>query len=115
MTAAGFVDARSLTAYAGVATDPQGGGAVGQGGRSRGTYSETNMHLVVFGANGPTGRLIVQQALTAGHHVTAVTRKPNEFPQSSPHLAVAAADVTDPDGVERALAGSQAVISTYGV
>lgn len=73
------------------------------------------MDLAVFGANGPTGRQVVRQALAAGHHVTAVTRKPDEYPLSSPHLNVAAADVTDPDGVERALSGSQAVISTYGV
>ena len=74
------------------------------------------MDLIVFGANGPTGRLVVGQALTAGHHVTAVTRKPNEYPISSPHLDVLYADVTDPDGVGRVLSsGPQAFISTYGV
>ncbi len=74
------------------------------------------MDLVVFGANGPTGRLVVRQALTAGHRVTAVTRKPDQYPLSSPNLDVVAADVTDPDGVERVLSGApQAVISTYGV
>ena len=71
--------------------------------------------LVVFGANGPTGRRVVRQGLAAGHHVTAVTRKPDEYPVVSPGLDVAAADVTDQDGVDRALAGSQVVISTYGV
>lgn len=73
------------------------------------------MDLAVFGANGPTGRQVVRQALTAGHHVAAVTRKPDAYPLSSPHLDVVAADVTDPDGVGRVLAGSQAVISTFGV
>lgn len=73
------------------------------------------MNLAVFGANGPTGRQVVLQALAAGHHVTAVTRKPDEYPLSSPHLDVVAADVTDADSVEQALAGSQAVISTFGV
>jgi putative NADH-flavin reductase len=73
------------------------------------------MDLAVFGANGPTGRQVVRQALAAGHHVTAVTRKPDEYPLSSPRLDVVAADVTDPDDVERALSGSQAVISTFGV
>ena len=74
------------------------------------------MDLAVFGANGPTGRLVVRQALAAGHHVTAVTRKPDQYPLSSPRLDVVGADVTDPGGVERVLAtGPQAVISTYGV
>ena len=73
------------------------------------------MHLVVFGANGPTGRLVVRQALAAGHRVAAVTRQPDRYPLSSPHLEVVAADVTDPDAVDRAVAGAEAVISTYGV
>lgn len=73
------------------------------------------MNLTVFGANGPTGRLVVVRALAAGHHVTAVTRRPDEFPRTSPHLDVVAADVTDIDGVGRAVAGAQAVISTFGV
>ncbi len=74
------------------------------------------MDLAVFGANGPTGRQVVAQALTAGHHVTAVTRHPDQYPLTSPHLHVVEADVTDRDGVERVLAARpQAVISTYGV
>jgi putative NADH-flavin reductase len=73
------------------------------------------MDLAVFGANGPTGRQVVGQALTAGHHVTAVTRTPDEYPLTSPHLYVVAADVTDPDAVGRVLSGPQAVISTFGV
>lgn len=72
------------------------------------------MNLTVFGANGPTGRQVVQQALAAGHHVTAVTRSPN-YPLSSKDLKVVAADVNESDGVGRVLGGSQAVISTYGV
>lgn len=74
------------------------------------------MDLAVFGANGPTGRLVVRQALAAGHRVVAVTRKPDRYPLSAPHLEVVAADVTDPDGVERVFAaGPGAVISTFGV
>lgn len=73
------------------------------------------MKLVVFGANGPTGRLVVGQALAAGHHVAAVTRKPDTYPLNSPDLDIIAADVTDLEGVDRAVAGAQAVISTYGV
>jgi len=73
------------------------------------------MNLVVFGATGPTGRRVVSQALGSGHHVTAVTRKPSEYPVTSPRLRIAGADVIDQDAVDRAVAGSQAVISTYGV
>lgn len=74
------------------------------------------MDLAVFGAGGPTGRLVVGQALAAGHRVVAVTRRPDQFPLRSPSLDVVAADVTDPVGVERVFAaGPQAVVSTFGV
>ena len=73
------------------------------------------MDLVVFGANGPTGRQVVRQALAAGHHVAAVTRKPDEFPVAHSELTVVTADVTDAAAVARAVAGQRAVISTYGV
>lgn len=73
------------------------------------------MNLTVFGASGPTGRLVVGQALAAGHHVSGVTRRPDEYPLRSPDLDVVAADVTDRAGVAQALAGAEAVISTFGV
>ena len=73
------------------------------------------MDLVIFGANGPTGRQVVKQALAAGHSVTAVTRKPSEYPIAAPLLRVFSADVTDRSSVDEALVGADAVISTYGV
>ncbi|MEV6760258.1 NAD(P)H-binding protein [Streptomyces sp. NPDC051105] len=73
------------------------------------------MNLVVFGANGPTGRQVTAQAIAEGHTVTAVTRRPGEFPLRDPRLRVAGADVFDPGAVERAVAGQDAVISTLGV
>ncbi|MEU6356550.1 NAD(P)H-binding protein [Streptomyces sp. NPDC047072] len=72
------------------------------------------MKLVVFGANGPTGRQVTRQALTEGHTVTAITRRPGSFPLSDPRLRVTGADVLDPDAVARVVAGQDAVISTLG-
>ena len=43
-----------------------------------------NMKLVVFGASGATGRQIVEQALAAGHEVTAFVRNPAHLPSSIP-------------------------------
>jgi putative NADH-flavin reductase len=73
------------------------------------------MKLVVFGANGPTGRQTTRQAIAEGHTVTAVTRRPAEFPLSDPRLRVVGADVHDPGAVARAVAGQDAVISALGV
>jgi putative NADH-flavin reductase len=71
--------------------------------------------LVIFGANGPTGRQTTEQAVAEGHEVTAVTRRPGEFPLSGPGLRVVGADVLDPGAVEDAVAGQDAVISALGV
>ena len=38
------------------------------------------MKLAVFGANGPTGRLLTGLALDEGHGVVAFTRRPDSFP-----------------------------------
>lgn len=72
------------------------------------------MRTVVFGATGPTGRQLTVQALAAGHQVTAVTRRPDAIPPR-PGLTVVGADVADPDAVDRAVAGSDAVLSSLGV
>ncbi|WP_131767052.1 NAD(P)-dependent oxidoreductase [Candidatus Protofrankia californiensis] len=73
------------------------------------------MRIVVFGANGPTGRLLTEQALAAGHDVAAVTRRPAEFPITHERLDVAEADVHDTQAVDRTVEGADVVLSTLGV
>jgi putative NADH-flavin reductase len=73
------------------------------------------MKLVIFGANGATGQLLTQQALDAGHVVTAVTRHPEIFPLHHRCLQVMPGDVFDLASVEQAVAGQDAVLSTLGV
>src|SRR5262245_22908222 len=73
------------------------------------------MRVVVFGANGRTGRVLVEQALAAGHRVTAVTRggPTNTAPRGGP--AVVRADAADAAAVEAAIDGNDAVLSVLGV
>lgn len=73
------------------------------------------MKLAVFGANGPTGRLLTRLALEEDHDVVAFTRRPDGFPIEHPHLEVAGGDVHDPAMVASAIDGTDAVISTLGV
>jgi putative NADH-flavin reductase len=73
------------------------------------------MRIAVFGANGLTGRLLTEQALAAGHDVSAVTRRPDSFPVTHQRLRVEQADVHDPDAGSRAVEGNDAVLSTLGV
>jgi putative NADH-flavin reductase len=73
------------------------------------------MRIVIFGANGGTGRLLTQQALDAGHDVVAVTRAPERFPLAHERLTVAEADVHDREAVARSVPGADAILSTLGV
>jgi nucleoside-diphosphate-sugar epimerase len=73
------------------------------------------MRITVFGANGPTGRLLTGQALAAGHQVAAVTRQPDSFPLHHDRLEVVGADVLDPEAVDAAVADRDAVLSALGV
>jgi putative NADH-flavin reductase len=73
------------------------------------------MKLAVFGANGPTGRLLTQLALDEDHDVLAFTRHPEAFPIEDPRLEVAGGDVHDAAAVASAIAGTDAVLSTLGV
>jgi uncharacterized protein YbjT (DUF2867 family) len=73
------------------------------------------MKLVVFGANGPTGRLLTQLALDEDHDVVAFTRHADAFPIEHRRLQVVAGDVHDAAAVAAAIDGTDAVISTLGV
>jgi putative NADH-flavin reductase len=73
------------------------------------------MKLAVFGANGPTGRLLTQLALDEDHDVVAFTRHPDGFPVEHPRLEVAGGDVHDAAAVASVLDGADAVLSTLGV
>jgi putative NADH-flavin reductase len=75
----------------------------------------TPMNIAVFGANGPTGRLLTAQALREGHAVSAFTRHPDTFPLRHEHLRVVRGDVFDPASVEEAVAGQDAILSVLGV
>lgn len=72
------------------------------------------MKLTVFGATGGIGREIVEQALAAGHQVTAVVRDPARLAVTGPGLDVVRADLRDPDALRPAVAGREAVLSGLG-
>jgi len=72
------------------------------------------MNLTVLGAAGATGTQLVEQALAAGHHVTALVRSPGKLTITNPNLHVVQGDATDRAAVSRAMKGADAVISTLG-
>ncbi|OLT11397.1 NADH-flavin reductase [Pseudonocardia sp. CNS-139] len=73
------------------------------------------MELTVFGATGGTGRLVVEQALAAGHDVTAVVRDRARLPvPDQERLHVAVGPVTDRPAVLAAVTGANAVVDALG-
>jgi uncharacterized protein YbjT (DUF2867 family) len=72
------------------------------------------MNLVVFGATGRTGRLVIEHALAAGHTVTALVRSPEKLTTGHSNLRVVTGQATETSAVSSALEGADAVISTLG-
>jgi putative NADH-flavin reductase len=71
-------------------------------------------NLLVLGGSGPTGSLIVTQALAEGHSVTALSRHPEQLRVTHARLKTLTGDVTEDNVIARALAGHDAVLSALG-
>src|SRR5438105_10381321 len=72
------------------------------------------MRLIVFGSTGGTGRQLVQQALAAGHAVTAIARDPSALTFSNPNLSIVRANVLQLSTFETAMYQQDAVLSALG-
>ncbi len=73
------------------------------------------MKIVLLGANGRTGRLVMRQALAAGHSVTGLVRSADSLGDvQHDRLQVRVGDVSDPAFLKQVLPGHDAVISTVG-
>lgn len=70
--------------------------------------------LVVLGASGGTGRLVVTRALERGDHVTAVARHLQVLRADRPHLTLRPADVRSEADLTGIVAGHDAAISVIG-
>jgi putative NADH-flavin reductase len=70
--------------------------------------------VLIVGATGGTGRLLVALALERGCAVTALVRDPSRLPINHPRLTVMKGDVLDPSSVEAAMRGQDAVLSALG-
>jgi putative NADH-flavin reductase len=72
------------------------------------------MKLTIFGASGRTGRPLVEQALGAGHDVTAFMRNPAKLQVKHDRLRIVQGDVQDATKVEEAIKGADVVLSVLG-
>lgn len=72
------------------------------------------MKIIVFGATGGVGRLVVKQALEAGFDVTAFVRTPDKLKATGDRLTVVQGDAFHVEQVAAAIAGHDAVVSCLG-
>jgi putative NADH-flavin reductase len=76
------------------------------------------MKITIFAATGGIGRQALDQAIAAGHHVTAVVRNPRNL--SATPARIVTADLADADpaaldsALDSAVAGADAVLSCLG-
>lgn len=72
------------------------------------------MNVIVFGATGACGRLVVEFAVAAGHTVTAFVRDARRLTVAQSCARVVEGDAMDPGSVANALHGQDAVICSLG-
>jgi hypothetical protein len=73
------------------------------------------MKIVIFGAAGATGRIVVERALAQGHEVTAFDLHTAPLTIQHPKLTLIQGDIFNLSQVEAAIAGQDVVISVLGV
>lgn len=72
------------------------------------------MKIVVFGASGHIGQIVVTRALEKGYNVTAFVRNPKSLVLNNKNLTVYVGDIKNYEQVTDAVKGSEAVISVVG-
>lgn len=70
------------------------------------------MKILVIGAAGKTGTAVVEQAVAAGHEVTAFVQRADEY--KTPNVRVVEGNATDSVAMDKAVAGQDAVLDTIG-
>jgi putative NADH-flavin reductase len=71
------------------------------------------MEVVLIGASGFVGTVVLNELLNRGHKVTAIARNPEKISRQDENLTVKVADVFDTDHLSSLIAGNDAVISAY--
>jgi|MEHZ01.2.fsa_nt_MEHZ010566949.1_9 hypothetical protein len=70
--------------------------------------------IVVFGATGNIGKIVVREALNRGHEVIGVSRNPDNFTYTENNFTGVAGNPTSVESVLEVTAGADAVISAVG-
>ncbi len=75
------------------------------------------MRVVILGATGPSGILLIEEALTAKHIIVVYARSPQKLPahlNKHPDITIIKGELEDPKALDTALTGADAVLSALG-
>jgi len=72
------------------------------------------MKIALFGATGGTGHQVLEQAVQAGHQVTALVRDAAKLGPTPAGVTVVTGNVLQPLAVDQVVAGADAVICSLG-
>jgi len=80
-----------------------------------GVHGNNAMKMLIVGGTRGIGRQVLEQALAAGHAVTALVRDTRRLDAQHERLKVVQGDVLDANAVALAMAGQEAVCCSLGV
>ena len=72
------------------------------------------MNILVVGATGSIGRLVVEESLRQGHSVRALVRSVERARSLPAKAEIAVGDLTQADSLSRAVAGVEGIVFTHG-
>jgi uncharacterized protein YbjT (DUF2867 family) len=76
--------------------------------------SSSRLTVLVVGATGSVGRLVVEEAVKKGHAARALARDPRKARKLLPDAEVVVGDLTRPDTLTAAVDGVDAIVFTHG-
>jgi putative NADH-flavin reductase len=72
------------------------------------------MKLSLFGATGPTGKHLIEEALKQGYRLSVYTRDARKLEAFAGRLEIVVGDLQDREAIARCIQGADAVISALG-
>jgi FMN-dependent NADH-azoreductase/putative NADH-flavin reductase len=74
----------------------------------------TQKKIALFGATGPTGRHLIEEALKQGYNLSVYTRNAKKLESFAGKIEIVVGDLQDLDAIAKCIQGADAVISALG-
>ncbi|VVE49764.1 3-beta hydroxysteroid dehydrogenase [Pandoraea morbifera] len=71
-------------------------------------------NIALFGATGPTGKHIIEEALKQGYRLSVYTRDSKKLASFAGRVEIVVGDLQDPSAIAKCVQGADAVISALG-